>query len=139
MREVESWYCRIEASIFMKHPLQKRVITIFIVSVWIVNGLFCKILDLVPRHRLIVARILGENHASMLTVCIGVAELGMALWIVSRKMKRLNAWVQITVVLVMNVLEFLLASDLLLWGRGNLVFAILFALLIYYNEFCLVD
>jgi len=98
-----------------------------------------KILDLVPRHRLIVARILGENHASMLTVCIGVAELGMALWIVSRKMKRLNAWVQITVVLVMNVLEFLLASDLLLWGRGNLVFAILFALLIYYNEFCLVD
>ena len=35
----------------------------------------------------------------------------------------------------MNVLEFFLAPDLLLFGRFNLVIAISFVGLVYYNEF----
>ncbi len=38
---------------------------------------------------------------------------------------------------IMNILEFLLVPQLLLWGRFNLVFAILLIVLIYYNEFTL--
>ncbi|WP_394370403.1 hypothetical protein [Hymenobacter pini] len=37
--------------------------------------------------------------------------------------------------LTMNVLEFWLAPDLLLWGRLNLGFAAAFAALVYYQGF----
>lgn len=35
----------------------------------------------------------------------------------------------------MNILEFLFVPQLLLWGRYNSVFAVMFIALIYYNEF----
>jgi hypothetical protein len=37
-----------------------RILNYGIASVWIANGLFCKLLNLVPRHQRIVARILGR-------------------------------------------------------------------------------
>ncbi len=37
----------------------------------------------------------------------------------------------------MNGLEFSMVPDLLLWGRFNLVFALLFIGIVYYNEFVL--
>lgn len=108
-----------------------RVLTILIAGVWLVNGLYCKVLNGVPRHQQIVAEILGEAHAGQLTVAIGLAEIGMALWVLSGRWVRLNTVVQIAVVLIMNLLEFLLVPDLLLWGRWNLFFALLFAALVY--------
>jgi hypothetical protein len=112
-------------------------LTIFIAMVWIVNGFFCKVLDLVPRHELIVARILGNEHSRAITLFIGLSEIGMAIWIVSGVKTHLNAIVQIGVVAVMNVLEFVLAPDLLLWGKLNLFFAFLLILVIGCNEFYL--
>lgn len=109
----------------------------FIASVWIINGLFCKVLNIVPRHREIVGRVLNTNHPSTITLLIGVSEVFMAIWILIRIKTRLNAVTQIIIIATMNILEFFLASDLLLWGRLNLVFAILFILLICYNEFYL--
>src|SRR5687767_9228907 len=88
--------------------------------VWIANGLFCKILNLVPRHEQIVARILGPENSSLLIILIGIGEILMAIWIISRIASRLNAITQITLVLTMNVLEFILAPDLLLWGKLNI-------------------
>lgn len=104
-------------------------------TVWIANGLFCKVLHLVPRHEQIVARIIGADYAAPLTRLIGVAEMLMALWIVSGIKTRWNAVVQIAVVAVMNILEFMLVPDLLLWGRSNALFALLFILVVYWNEF----
>lgn len=46
-----------------------------IILVWFINGLYCKILNAVPRHEAIVARILGEEYARPLTLLIGLAEL----------------------------------------------------------------
>lgn len=115
------------------HP--SKMITYFIAIVWIVNGLFCKILNLVPRHEEIVARILGETYAEPLTKLIGLAEILMAIWILSRIKPRLNAVFQILIIALMNSIEFFLAADLLLWGRANAIFAVLFSILIYYNEF----
>jgi hypothetical protein len=37
----------------------------------------------------------------------------------------------------MNVLEFILAPDLLLWGRLNAVYAAMFMMVVGYNEFVL--
>ena len=107
----------------------------FIATVWIINGLLCKILNLVPRHQEIVARILGDEHAQPLTLLIGVAEIAMAVWILSGTRKRLNVIAQILIIAAMNSLEFFLVPDLLLWGRANAFFAFIFIVLIYYNEF----
>ena len=112
-------------------------ITYCIAAVWLVNGLFCKVLNLVPRHQQIVAAILGSNHAGLLTKGIGLAETAMAVWIVSGIKTKLNALTQIIIIGFMNALEFILAPGLLLWGRFNVVFAALFMFLIYYNQFIL--
>ncbi|MEM7513973.1 MAG: DoxX-like family protein [Bacteroidota bacterium] len=112
-------------------------LTWLIASIWLINGLICKMLYLVPRHEEIVARILGESYAEPLTILIGVSELVMCVWVLSRWKHRLNAIMQMVVVATMNVLEFLLVPDLLLWGRMNVVFALIFILLLYYHEFLL--
>lgn len=113
------------------------MLTFLIAIVWLANGLFCKVLNLVPRHEHIVARIIGNEYSRTLTVLIGLLELIMAIWALTGFKTKFNAVSQITVVTTMNVLEFLLVPDLLLWGRLNSVFAFLFIGLVYYNEFVL--
>ncbi|SDJ98717.1 DoxX-like family protein [Catalinimonas alkaloidigena] len=112
-----------------------HLLTYCIASVWLVNGLFCKVLGWVPRHEQIVARILGEAVAPLLTQAIGFAEIGMALWVVSGIQRRVSAVTQIVLIGTMNLLEFFLAPDLLLWDRFNLIFALGFMGLIYYHTF----
>lgn len=112
-----------------------KLLNYCIAAVWLANGLFCKVLNLVPRHLQIVARILGEQYAAVLTKAIGFAEIAMALWIVTGILPRLNAITQIAVIAVMNVLEFILVPDLLLWGRLNLLFAFVFIFIIWFNEY----
>ncbi|MGB8191166.1 MAG: DoxX-like family protein [Chitinophagaceae bacterium] len=102
---------------------------------WLINGLFCKVLNLVPRHQEIVAEILGNEHARLLTTLIGLSEIAMAVWILSGIWSRFNAAAQILIIAAMNTLEFFIVPDLLLWGKSNAIFAFIFILLIYYNEF----
>lgn len=109
-----------------------------IAAVWLANGLLCKVLYLVPRHEAIVARILGPTFAPPLTRLIGLAEIGLAIWVLSGRWVKLNAVAQISLVLGMNVLEFFLAADLLLWQQFNILFAGLFALVVYYYGFILI-
>lgn len=111
--------------------------TLGIALVWLVNGLVCKLWHLVPRHEAIVARILGDAQAVWLTRSIGVLEIGMAVWVLSRRWPRWCAAVQIGTVLTMNLLERVLAVDLLLWGRLNMVFAVLFAGVVYVHGYIL--
>ena len=112
-----------------------KILTFCIATVWLVNGLFCKILNLVPRHEQIVAQILGGDYSRELTILIGLSEILMAIWVLSKFKTRLNAITQITIVGLMNFLEFILVPDLLLWGKLNSLFAFLFILVIYFNEF----
>lgn len=114
-----------------------KLLNTTIAFVWIANGLFCKVLNLVPRHSEIVARIIGEDFSGPLTVLIGCSEIVMAIWILSGFKSRINALTQIAVVGTMNILEFVLASDLLLWGKWNALFAFMFVLVVYFNEFYL--
>jgi hypothetical protein len=121
----------------MKKQIAANLLNFFIAMVWIINGFFCKVLNLVPRHQQIVERILGNSSSRLFTVLIGLAEIGMAIWILTGIYIRLNVVAQIAIIGIMNLLEFLLAPDLLLWGRTNAVFAFMFMLLIYYNGFYL--
>lgn len=113
------------------HILATTVITL----IWFVNGFFCKVLNLVPRHQEIVGRILGQQHAWLFTKSIGVAEMFMVVWILNRIKSRFCAIFQIVIVGAMNIIESILAPDLLLFGRVNIVFASIFIVLIYVNEF----
>lgn len=121
----------------MKDRSIYKILTYGIACVWIANGLFCKVLNLVPRHEQIVAVILGPTYSRPLTILIGLLEIVMAIWILSGLKTRLNAMVQIAVVATMNTLEFIIVPDLLLWGKHNSFFAFLFILLVYFNEFYL--
>ena len=114
-----------------------KLLTYCIAAVWLVNGLFCKVLNLVPRHEQIVAKILGADHSRSLTVLIGLSEIVMAAWIILGYKRKLNAFTQIIVVVIMNTLEFILVPELLLWGKLNSFFACLFVLVVYFNEFYL--
>jgi hypothetical protein len=124
----------------MGYKTERRFYSIlpyFFATIWLINGLLCKLLNLVPRHQLIVARILGHEYSGVLTKAIGVAEIGMAIWILLRIKTKLNAVIQIALILIMNVLEFMLVPDLLLWGKLNLFYAIILIAIIYYHEFVL--
>lgn len=114
-----------------------KTLTYCVAAVWIVNGLFCKVLNLVPRHEQIVSAILGNGFSQLFTILIGLSEMVMAVWIITGFKSKFNAIAQILIVLVMNTLEFILVPDLLLWGKFNSVFAFLFILVVYYNEFIL--
>lgn len=119
----------------VRNSIIKSALTIGIALVWLVNGLYCKLLNFVPRHQLIVARILGEEHAVLITKTIGILEILMAVWVVSRIKSRRCALVQVIVIAIMNIIEFKLAPDLLLFGRVNAIVATFLIVIIITNEF----
>ena len=119
----------------MQNTIIKNIVTYLIVLVWLVNGLLCKVLNLVPRHEEIVARILGEAFSRPITVLIGISEIGMTIWFLSGFKSRLNTFAQMSIVATMNIMEFFIVPDLLLWGKLNALFAFLFILTVYFNHF----
>lgn len=82
-----------------------------------------------------MARILGEDIASLATYAIGVSEVLMGIWILSKLKIRFCVLSQIILVTVMNTLEFVLAPDLLLFGKINALVALLFIIMVYLNGF----
>ena len=112
-----------------------RIINYIIASIWLVNGFLCKVLNLVPRHEQIVSRILGDEYSRELIILIGISEIAVAGWILLQFKSKVNALFQIVIIASMNILEFILAPDLLLWGRYNIVFACLLIAIIWVNEF----
>lgn len=121
----------------MKSQKCYRFLNYFFALVWFINGFFCKILNLEPRHQEIVGRILGKENSSVFTLIIGILEVLMAIWILLKISSKLNAKLQIILVLTMNIIEFFAVSDLLFWGKLNIIFALFFVALIYYKEFIL--
>ncbi len=121
----------------MKNPVIHKVLSYGIALIWIINGLYCKIINLVPRHELIVSEILGYEYGRLITILIGLSEVFMAIWILSRFRTKLNAITQIFIIATMNMLEYILVPHLLLWGKFNSIFACMLILVIYYNEFVL--
>jgi hypothetical protein len=118
-----------------ERPFLKTALTIAIALIWLINGLYCKVLKLVPRHEQIVARILGEDHAAFFTKTIGILEILMAVLILSGIKSRSCALTQVLLVALMNSIEFVLVPDLLLFGRWNAVVAVFFIVVVLVNEF----
>ena len=104
---------------------------------WFVFGFIFKVLDLVPHHRMIVAAILGEEVASTITPLIGVAEIGIAVWILSGLCPRTCAAVQTTALVTMNTWELLFARHLLLAPIPMVCLNIAFLGIVWYNALIL--
>lgn len=83
-------------------------------SVWILFGLVFKVLNVVPRHQTIVGTVLGDAVAGPATLVIGVAEMAMGIWILSRWQPRTCALAQTIAIVSMNALELTLAKEHLL-------------------------
>lgn len=115
----------------------QRCIDFALAAVWIVMGLYCKLLGMVPRHEAIVGEILGVDTAAWLTPVIGLGEIGLGIWIATGLYRRFSAALQILLVITMNILEFTLAVEHLLWGPLNFIFALLFCALVYWNGYLL--
>jgi len=113
----------------------QRGIDLILGSVWLVMGLYCKLLGRVPRHEQIVAEVLGPEHAAAWTRAIGIGEILLGLWIATGWRRKTGAILQISLVMLMNALEMWRASDLLLWGPANFLFALMFCGLVYWNAF----
>ncbi len=101
--------------------------------VWLVFGLLFKVLDLVPRHRVIVASIVGEELARSVTIVVGCAEAGLAVWILSARSPRLCAATQTVVIATMNGLELSLAREHLLAPIPMLIANAAFLSLVWYG------
>jgi hypothetical protein len=97
-----------------------------IASVWLLFGLLFKALDAVPRHRQIVARVVGARASRRLTVMVAMGEAGLGLWMIYGRLLPLCVGIQTAVIVVMNTLEIRYARDLLLSPVGmvcaNVVF-----------------
>lgn len=115
----------------------QRLIDFALAAVWLVMGLYCKLLGQVPRHEAIVGDILGAETAVWLTPLIGIGEICLVVWIATGLHRKLTASIQILLVITMNILELTFAVDHLLWGPLNLIFALLFCALVYWNAFIL--
>ena len=102
----------------MKRIRLQQVVRIVIAAVWVFHGLYSKILDGIPRHRLIVARILGEDHARPLTLLIGCGEILLGLWVFSGRRIFACALFQTLALVAMNTLEILFARELLISAPG---------------------
>ena len=89
-----------------------------IALVWIVFGLIFKALGAVPRHREIVARVVGPSQARAVTLLVAVSEIMLGLWMLYGRYLPLCVGIQTMLIGAMNILELRYARDLLLSPVG---------------------
>ena len=111
------------------------VLNYLIAAIWLANGLFCKVFNLVPRHTEIVERILLDHGSRFMTVLIGFGETLIAGWILSKNSPRTCAIIQAILIVTMNIIELTLTPDLLLFGIWNGVLALILVILVLINGF----
>jgi hypothetical protein len=107
--------------ILFELPSFQTLSQIVIGSVWVFHGLYSKILSGIPRHQLIVARILGERIARPATKMIGCLEVLLGLWVFIGIARVECAAVQSLAIVGMNTLEIILAGDLLISAIGMVI------------------
>jgi hypothetical protein len=95
-------------------------IHIVVASVWLVHGVYNKLLGGSPRHLAIVQSIPGLYGATgeLALTIVGAFEVLLAAWVLSRRAPRACAAAQTVALLSMNAIELTFARHLLLWPAG---------------------
>jgi hypothetical protein len=112
-------------------PVTKTVAQILIGSVWVFHGLYSKLLNGIPRHRMIVAKILGATNARSATIAIGCLEVLVGVWAFTGWHSVSCAVVQTAAIVSMNTLEIALAGELLISAFGMVILNLGFLALIW--------
>jgi uncharacterized membrane protein YphA (DoxX/SURF4 family) len=89
-----------------------------IASVWLLFGLFFKALGAVPRHRQIVARVVGEERANVVLWLVALGEIGLGAWMIVGRFLPACMAIQTAALASMNALEIRHARVLLLSPIG---------------------
>jgi len=94
----------------------------FVAAVWLVHGLYNKLLGGSPRHLAIVQAVPGLSGAVGVRVltAVGLVEVALAVWIMSGRAPRRCAAAQTVLLLAMNIVELTFARHLLLTPIGLL-------------------
>jgi hypothetical protein len=100
--------------------------------VWVFHGLFSKLLNGIPRHRLIVGKILGTANAGVFTKVIGLFEVLLGIWAFTGWQAVGCAAVQTAALVIMNTLEIIFAEELLISAVGMVILNLVFLTLIWY-------
>lgn len=99
-----------------------------VAAVWLVHGLYNKLLAGSPRHLAIVQSVpgLSGRRGIYMLAAVGIFEVLIGMWVLSRRAAWTCAATQSVALLSMNVVELIYARRLLLWPAGlipvNLVF-----------------
>ena len=127
------WTLRYTITVLNFYPERLHLLSqIAIGSVWVFHGLYSKILNGIPRHRLIVGRILGAGRAGIATKVIGLLELLLGGWAITGWHPVWCAAVQTGALLAMNSLEILLARELLISAMGMVALNLGFLSLVWW-------
>lgn len=112
----------------------KTVLAIRILAavVWFVFGTILKVMGAVPRHREIVAHVLGPEIAPLATVLIGLAETALGVWFLIGFFPRSCAMLQTVAIASMNMLELTYARSLLLAPVPMVIVNSVFLALVWY-------
>ena len=108
------------------------LLRIAVAAVWLVFGVVFKLLGFAPRHRLIVASIVGEAAAGPVTLAVGAAETLLGLWVLSGIRPRTCAAVQTLAIAAMNTLELRSARGLLVAPVGMVCANVVFLAVVWY-------
>jgi uncharacterized membrane protein YphA (DoxX/SURF4 family) len=105
-----------------------RALRFLVAGVWLIHGLYNKLLGGSPRHLAIVQSVpgLGGAAGARVLLAVGVFEVAIAIWMLSRRAPRLCAAVQSVALLTMNAVELRYAHALLLWPAGLIPLNLLF-------------
>jgi hypothetical protein len=108
-----------------------------VAAVWLVHGLYNKLLGGSTRHLAIVQSVpgLGGVAGERVLTAVGIGEVAIALWVLSGWRPRLCAATQTVALLSMNVVELTYARPLLLWPAGLLPLNVAFLVLAWAAAF----
>lgn len=82
----------------------QKLIRISIALVWLYEGLWCKLLGEMPHHAEVIASVpfIGPAAARAALIALGLAECGIAVWVLSGARMRVAALVQTILLVAMN-------------------------------------
>jgi hypothetical protein len=102
------------------------ILQIVIGSVWVFHGFYSKLLNGIPRHRMIVGKILGDQVAGPAARTIGCLEVLVGVWAYSGFVRVDCAVVQTLAIVSMNTLEIAFARSLLISPLGMVILNLVF-------------
>jgi hypothetical protein len=84
-----------------------------IALVWLLFGLVFKLANALPRHRQIVARVVGQRASRRMTMLVALGESALGMWMLTGRFLPVCVGIQMIVIVAMNTLELRYARDLL--------------------------